>query len=112
MSDGPKQSNQGGAESDAPRPDTSRPDAIPADGTAQAWGCQPSLEDIYRYMDGAMEPERQTMVQQHLGDCSGCDDYLHFHTGLQKLIGTRCQTELPLDLPDRVFKAITDKPLG
>lgn len=63
-------------------------------------------------MDGMMEPERRTMVQNHLGSCAGCDDYFHFHSGLQRLIGSRCQAELPKDLPQRVFKAITDQPLG
>ncbi len=78
----------------------------------KTWGCQPSLEDLYSYLDGVMEPERQTMVQNHLGACPGCDDYFHFHSGLQKLVGTRCQSELPRDLPERVFKAIVDQPFG
>jgi len=98
MSDGPTQSNEN--------------EPTQAAAAAQQWGCKPSLEDLYRYMDGVMEPEGQSMVRQHMGDCPGCDDFLHFHTGLQKLIGTKCQTELPRDLPDRVFRAITDNPLG
>ena len=108
MSDGPTQSNEHGAQTGEPQPQTQPQQG---DGAPPSWGCSPSLEDLYRYMDGVMEPERQSMVRQHMGDCPGCDDFLHFHTGLQKLIGSKCQSELPEDLSDRVFRAITDHPL-
>ncbi len=73
-----------------------------------AWSCRPSLEDLYRYMDGAMEPVQQEHVASHLSACDGCDDFFHFHTGLRRLVGDRCRSELPTDLPDRVFRAIDE----
>lgn len=97
MNEGPQKSN----EPPAGDPPTGQPQ--------YSWGCRPSLEDLYRYMDGMMEVERQSMVQHHLGSCPGCDDFYHFHTGLRKLIGSRCQSELPKDLSERVFRAITDQ---
>lgn len=108
MSDEP--TNQ---ESPAEQPaDTPSSSAMPTASQAASlpWGCRPSLEELYKYMDGVMEPDRQNMVTSHLDDCSGCDDFFHFHTGLRQLIGQRCQSELPRDLPTRVFRAITDLP--
>jgi anti-sigma factor RsiW len=75
-----------------------------------SWRCRPSLEDLYKYMDGAMEPDRTEVVTSHLGRCSGCDDFFHFHTGLRQLVGIRCRSELPKDLPQRVFRAIIELP--
>lgn len=71
-------------------------------------GCQPSLEEFYKYMDGALDEERQAMIATHLHRCGGCDDFYHFQTGIRQLLGTCCQSELPADLPKRVFRAITD----
>ncbi|MGH1489900.1 MAG: anti-sigma factor family protein [Acidimicrobiales bacterium] len=71
-------------------------------------GCQPSLEEIYKYMDGYLDEDRQSVVSSHLHNCGGCDDLYHFQAGLKNLLGTRCQSELPADLPQRVFRAITD----
>ncbi len=73
-----------------------------------SWSCRPSLEDVYRYLDGAMEQRQQDYVASHLSVCDGCEDFLHFHNGLRRLVGDRCRTELPMDLPDRVFRAIDE----
>lgn len=82
----------------------------PGLGPMGPMGCQPSLEEIYRYMDGYLDDDRQAMVSSHLNACGGCDDLYHFHTGLKRLLGTSCRSELPADLPQRVFRAITDMP--
>ena len=72
-------------------------------------GCQPSLEDLYRYMDGYLDEERTAMISSHLHDCGGCDDFYHFQAGLRLLLTTRCRADLPVGLPQRVFRAITDQ---
>ncbi len=71
-------------------------------------GYQPSLEEIFQYLDGHLDEDRQTMMTSHLNQCGGCDDLYHFQVGLKQLLGTRCRSELPADLPQRVFRAITD----
>ncbi len=71
-------------------------------------GCQPSLEEIYRYMDGYLDEDRQAVISSHLHNCGGCDDFYHFQTGLRDLLGLRCRSELPADLATRVFRAVTD----
>lgn len=73
-------------------------------------GCQPSLEEIYQYMDGYLDEAGQAKISSHLHNCGGCDDFYHFHTGLRDLLGLRCRSELPSDLPQRVFRAITELP--
>lgn len=97
MSDDPTPSSEtAGEDSDSPPP------------ARMTWGCQPSLEDLYRYMDGAMDSDRAQLITAHFEHCDGCDDFYHFHTGLRHLVENCCRSELPKDLPDRVFRAITD----
>ncbi|MGI9595149.1 MAG: anti-sigma factor family protein [Acidimicrobiales bacterium] len=87
------------------------PDTESPLGNAAGWGpmgCQPSLEEIYRYMDGYLDEDRQARITSHLHHCGGCDDFYHFQAGLRQLLGTRCRTELPADLAQRVFRAVTD----
>ncbi len=102
MSDDPRSESQPASEpSGADR-------AAERASTSGSLGCQPSLEELYRYMDGFLDDGRRERIRSHLEACGGCDELYHFHTGLRHLVGRRCQADLPPDLPQRVFKAITD----
>jgi mycothiol system anti-sigma-R factor len=81
----------------------------PVDPTSGgALGCRPSLEELFRYMDGALDDDRIAHMRSHLDACGGCGELYHFQTGLRHLIEMRCRSELPPDLANRVFRAITD----
>lgn len=70
--------------------------------------CSPSIEDLYRYMDGQMEPERQAVVQSHIDACGGCGEVYRFQLGLRRLLGDRCSVEPPPDLSARIFGSLGD----
>ena len=76
----------------------------------QPVGCQPSLEELYNYMDGYMDEQRQAAVRTHLSNCGGCEEFYHFQASFRHLIGKRCRTELPEDLSKRIFQSIYDQP--
>jgi len=71
-------------------------------------GCAPSLEELYQYMDGALDETRKAHVQSHLDGCGGCGELYHVQAQFLRLIEVRCKTELPPELPDRVFGAIAE----
>ena len=88
-------------------PDTTSEQDRPTTGSQL--GCRPSLEELFHYMDGALDDDRRATMRSHLDACRGCGELYHVQAGFRHLIEMRChQTELPPDLPQRVFQAITD----
>ena len=71
-------------------------------------GCTPSLEELYRYMDGALDGSRKAHVESHLHACGGCGQLYDVQAQFLRLIGVRCKEPLPPDLPDRIFGAIAE----
>ena len=47
----------------------------------QPVGCQPSLEELYNYMDGYMDEQRQAAVRTHLSKCGGCEEFYQVLSG-------------------------------
>lgn len=74
--------------------------------------CKPSMEALYRYMDGQLDTQLQAEVAAHLSVCDGCDDLYHFENGLRQLLETRCRSQLPAHLPQRVFQALAGEVTG
>ncbi len=74
--------------------------------------CNPSLDELYRYMDGFLDEGREAEVRNRLADCRGCGEIYDLQTQFRRLIEQRCQTELPPNLKDKVFGAIAEIELG
>lgn len=73
-------------------------------------GYQPSLEEIFQYLDGQLDEDHQSKLSAHLHQCGGCDDIYNFQAGFKRLLGSSCRSQLPADLPQRVFRAINELP--
>jgi hypothetical protein len=69
---------------------------------------QPSLEEIFEYLDGHIDADQQAKVQAQLQSSGCCDELFNFQVGVKRLLGSRCRSELPADLPQRVFGSILD----
>jgi len=97
-------------ESDTPsEDDRATTDRSANPSSAGALGCRPSLEELYRYMDGFLDDDHRAHLRSHIDACGGCGELYHLQAGFRHLIEMRCrQTELPPDLPERVFRAVTD----
>lgn len=90
-------------------PSTELSAAGPPSPCQEPASCRPSLEDLYRYMDGHLEPQQREAVRRQVDNCGYCQSLLHHQTGFQRLLGERCKTELPQGLSSRIFKSIYDQ---
>ncbi|MEM9652764.1 MAG: hypothetical protein AAGA65_11755 [Actinomycetota bacterium] len=81
---------------------------VPLAGQAMV-GCQVSLEDLFRYMDGHLDEQRQQEVREKLSSCSETAKYYHFQASFRHLIGKGCKSELPADLSQRIFRSLPDQ---
>ncbi len=70
------------------------------------WTCNPSLEELYRYIDGRLAEPQRSEVRSHLQLCPGCDDVVHFHLGLRSMLGC-CREDMPPEVRQRLIDSIT-----
>lgn len=79
-----------------------------ADGQepTHTWTCNPSLEELYHYIDGRLGEPQQTKFSSHLQLCTGCDDVVHFHLGLKSMLGS-CREDMPPEFRQRLLDSIT-----
>ncbi len=68
--------------------------------------CDASIQELYGYLDGALDQGKAQSIQSHLASCSGCDDVFNFHNHLHSIVGQFGRTEMPEELPNRVFGSI------
>lgn len=70
------------------------------------WTCNPTLEELYGYIDNQFGEPRQTEFRSHLQMCTGCDDVVHFHLGLRSMLGS-CREDMPPEVKERLLNSIT-----
>ncbi len=70
------------------------------------WRCDPTLEEVYRFISGRVSETEQSEFHHHLEDCPGCDDILHFHRSLRTMMGS-CREDMPPDVRQRLLDSIT-----
>ena len=68
--------------SEQDRPTTS----LPVDPTpGSQLGCRPSLEELFHYMDGALDDDRRATMRSHLDACRGCGELYHVQAGYRPI---------------------------
>ncbi len=70
------------------------------------WTCDPTIEELYRYIDDGLGEPQRSQFRSHLEWCTGCDDIVHFHLGLKSMLGS-CREEMPPDVRQRLLDSIT-----
>lgn len=82
----------------------------PEDRAGNIWdrGCSgiPTLEEIYKYIDGVLDDSQRDRFRSHLERCDGCEDVYHFELGLRSVIGSRVRRAMPPDARRRVMDSI------
>jgi mycothiol system anti-sigma-R factor len=74
-------------------------------------GCQETLREIERYVDGECLRELTVQVEVHLEGCSDCNDHAEFAKHLKALIAAKCGGEtLPEGLAERIRERIRSAP--
>jgi len=81
------------------------PDPDP-DDPKLTWTCNPTLDELYRYIDNQVDEPQQSEFKSHLSMCTGCDDIVHFHLGLRSMLGS-CREEMPPEVRQRLLDSIT-----
>ncbi|MDH3300380.1 MAG: zf-HC2 domain-containing protein [Acidimicrobiia bacterium] len=83
------------------------PDLDPdGDEPTPTWSCNPTLEELYTYIDDRLGEPQRSQFQSHLQFCTGCDDIVHFHVGLKSMLGS-CREEMPAEVRQRLLDSIT-----
>jgi mycothiol system anti-sigma-R factor len=72
-----------------------------------ALSCNPTLQQLYDFLDGRLDETEKSLLQSHFKMCTGCDDVFHFHAQLRTMIGVRCREEMPADVRQRLLDSIT-----
>ena len=66
--------------------------------------CKDSVELLLEYLDGELTPELREKLEEHLGGCSPCEDFLKSYRATPGL----CRKALARDVPREVAAKLTD----
>ncbi len=70
-------------------------------------GCDETLREVERYVDGECLRELTVKVETHLAGCTDCNDHAEFKKHMKTLIATKCRGEvLPEGLAERIREHI------
>jgi mycothiol system anti-sigma-R factor len=70
--------------------------------------CEETYEKMQDYLDRELSPAEMVLVKDHLDTCGICSEDFEFElTVLRKIGRTLSVTEVPSDLVDRVFAALS-----
>lgn len=66
--------------------------------------CKDSIELLLEYLDGELNGELRARLEEHLGGCSPCEDFLKSY----KATPTLCRKALAREMPREVAAKLTD----
>jgi len=78
---------------------TEQPDVIP---------CTDAVRQLWDYLDNAVSPEDQKLVERHLSFCRACCGELEFAKELRTLLAARGAVELPADVRSRLERFVQE----
>ncbi len=70
------------------------------------FSCNPTVEELYNYIDGYLDDSQRAEFRSHLQRCNGCDDVYHFEVGLRSFIGSRVRQVMPPDARRRIMDSL------
>ncbi len=70
--------------------------------------CTSAIDQLYAYLDDHCPQVDREVIEEHLDECSPCLSAFDFHQELQDLVQSRCKSELPEGLRDKVMGALKD----
>ena len=75
---------------------------------AQQGGCTESrMENIYRYLDGALEPSDVAEVRTHIEDCIECQSEHDLEIIIRDVVKRSCDEKAPITLKEKIMLRIT-----
>ena len=70
--------------------------------------CQEVVELVTDYVEGALDREETTLVEQHLNFCDGCDWYVDQIRTTIETVGRVEPEQVPPEMRDRLLTAFRD----
>jgi len=71
--------------------------------------CQEVVELVTDYVEGALDQEETTLVEQHLNFCDGCDWYVHQIRATIAAVGrVRAEEEVPQEVKAKLLDAFRE----
>jgi mycothiol system anti-sigma-R factor len=68
--------------------------------------CNAMVARLYNFLDGELTDQRREKIQRHLDMCPSCFGAFDFEAELRIVVSTRCHTEVPQSLVDRIRNSI------
>ena len=68
--------------------------------------CEDVLHELDHYLHGELEPDRAARLADHLAECGTCLDHADFRRRLREVVRTKCRSDTPVALVERVRLAI------
>ena len=66
--------------------------------------CKDSVELLLEYLDGELTPELRRKLEEHLGGCTPCEDFLKSYSATPAI----CRKALAREVPKEVAAKLTD----
>ena len=66
--------------------------------------CKDSVELLLEYLDGELNGERRARLEEHLGGCSPCEDFMKSYQATPAL----CRKAMAREIPREVAEKLTD----
>ena len=66
--------------------------------------CKDSVELLLEYLDGELNGERRARLEEHLGGCSPCEDFMKSYQATPEL----CRKAMAREMPQEVAAKLTD----
>jgi anti-sigma factor RsiW len=68
------------------------------------YNCKDAIDLLRSYLDGEMPAETKAHLEQHLGDCTPCEEFLKTYRATPGL----CREALASKMPEALSRGLTD----
>lgn len=75
-------------------------------GTMTDHECDEAISELYRYLDGELDPESLAHVEAHLRKCSPCLEAYDFEAELRQMIAAKSAEQMPVELRRQILDVL------
>ena len=72
--------------------------------------CDEVLSEIEHFLHGELDPDRASLLAEHLATCSPCFERAEFQRKLKEIVRSKCRLEAPDHLIVRIRRIIRSGP--
>ncbi|MFM7062610.1 MAG: mycothiol system anti-sigma-R factor [Actinomycetes bacterium] len=68
--------------------------------------CDEAISELYRYLDGELDPASLAHVEAHLRKCSPCLEAYDFEAELRQMIAAKSAEQMPSELRRQILDVL------